>query len=208
MHKTREHNAKPIIRIPFLVVVVLALVGLGAFVRDFHNVVWQHENCAKAGSDMHSMAVGLISYSIDNQAYPGTRPLKSFAAGVRESTLAKIGAAELSVVDPGVGSGGPLGLTTPIAYCDMLYKDPFSLGGDLPYAYYPKNGGYLLLSPGPDGRYDINPLLHYAGGDNPTRTVEMLVPRTYDVTNGTISPGDIWRLSEKENEVRWKMTAP
>lgn len=132
---------------------------------------------------MRSLATGIESYFLDHQKYPRTRPLREFA-GAKESALRDAGGLELCAPDPGVGEKGGAGLTTPVAYVTGLFPDPYSPKGRLPFAYYAKNGGWILFSAGPDRKYDINPAVDYAG--DTTEAMELLVPKTYDPTNGRI----------------------
>ena len=48
------------------------------------------------------------------------------------------------------------GLTTPVAYLNILSPDPFSSSPTSPFAYLGDKDGYLLWSPGPDGKFDID----------------------------------------------------
>jgi hypothetical protein len=50
--------------------------------------------------------------------------------------------------------------------------------------------GWILWSPGPDGRYDIDAARDY---DPRVPISPSLLEKTYDPTNGAVSAGDVWR---------------
>jgi len=62
----------------------------------------------------------------------------------------------------------------------------------MPYTYDCTDTGWIITSPGPDGIYSIVPgeILRGVPGTTETRLLHL----TYDPTNGTVSPGDIWRM--------------
>lgn len=158
-------------------------------------------------SDMRSIATALESYHSDHGQYPATRPLAEFA-GAAPDLLAAAGGSALATFEPGLGDALH-GLTTPVAYFDSLYYDPFTghprsrwFSGDTPripregawpFAYHASadGTGWILWSPGPDGVYDLrDPAGTYLPrkGHNPK-----LIELTYDPTNGRTSPGDVIR---------------
>ena len=126
--------------------------------------------------DMRSMQTALEAFFIDNNRFPdcitGTDQ-----QGNKYSVFA-----------------GP-SLTTPIAYLRWYSADPFSPDGRQTFRYYvpPPNGkpGWILYSPGPDGKYAMDWNAYRAG--DPQSSLELLTRYTYDPTNGAVSPGDIWR---------------
>lgn len=84
-------------------------------------------------------------------------------------------------------------LTSPIAYVSSVPVDPYSTTGAAPPAYvmfgsgedfHPVFGGWLLMSPGPDGDWDLPADL--SSVSDPTDFI-------YDATNGTDSSGDLLR---------------
>jgi len=113
-------------------------------------------------------------------------------------------------------------LTTPVAYITAYSRDPFSpqskatfvywsvcpgqadpSGKVLPPDYRATGIGWILVSPGPDGDYDLanewdvydptvsQPSLRLLAGTNKKGSAF-----TYDPTNGTVSNGDIWRVKQ------------
>jgi hypothetical protein len=86
-------------------------------------------------------------------------------------------------------------LTTPNAYITAYPADPFATENGATFVYYAaKKGdraGWILITPGPMRRYDIDPIRNYDPAvSQPT---PHLLNLTYDPTNGAVSRGDIWR---------------
>jgi prepilin-type N-terminal cleavage/methylation domain-containing protein len=150
---------------------------------------------SRARADQRSIAVALESYCTDNGAYPAMRPMVDFTTNIRK--LAKIGGANLSTIEPGIGESALHGLTTPVAYINALYADPFLhliTKDSISFAYYTDGTGWILISPGPDEDFDIIPRKFYVSTlENPHIP---LLPFTYDPTNGTVSDGDVWRVRQ------------
>lgn len=88
-------------------------------------------------------------------------------------------------------------LTTPTAYLDALPADPFLPAGAT-FSYYADQGGWILLSPGPDGDYDISPQQFFTS--TMPQPNQLLVVRKYDPTNGTKSDGDLFLVSAQMNQ--------
>jgi hypothetical protein len=86
-------------------------------------------------------------------------------------------------------------LTTPITYIPGYGPDPFLK--DIPnaaFAYWTNPEGWILWSPGPDGKYDIRDPQKVSSAGKPQPSDLLLF--TYDPTNGTISGGDIWEVKQ------------
>ena len=142
---------------------------------------------SRTRADMRTIATALESYHVDNNHYPETYVQPRWA----RFTL----------------------LTTPIAYITSIPKDPFNMVNDEDnfVDWGPRHGGYkmssmplespsrwAMSSNGPDLDEDSVPIKTYPGfskelftGQNPD--YDYMV---YDATNGTISSGDIWRVSD------------
>jgi hypothetical protein len=117
-------------------------------------------------------------------------------------------------------------ITTPIAYITRYMGDAFTSGGKATFAYWSifpgqpfplvkpspaakpsdlKIGGlgWILVSPGPDGDYDLmgewdvyNPAIAQPSPRLLTGTNKKGSAYTYDPTNGLTSNGDIWRVKQ------------
>lgn len=131
---------------------------------------------ARTQSDMRSLATALEAYAIDNKTYP---------AQLRQ-------------------------LTSPVAYITAIPLDVFAAkdgqAGDLRwFAYTPlpfesertqtRYTAWVLASRGPDGVFSPDPARELsAAKDLKTEEIQrLLVPKTYDPSNGTRSAGDIFR---------------
>jgi hypothetical protein len=66
----------------------------------------------------------------------------------------------------------------------------------LPYLYYPKGDGYIIISCGPDRDYDIDPEKYYDPNIAQPSLALLTEAGTYDPTNGHISDGDIFRVKQ------------
>lgn len=104
---------------------------------------------------------------------------------------------------PGPDSAVPLILTTPVGYISRLASDPFASAQNATYRYYVSANppAWILVSPGPDGDFDITPEIFQdaARRTPPGQYQEMqrlLEPYTYSPVNGTISNGDVFRFKQ------------
>lgn len=144
--------------------------------------------------DMRAISRALETYRIDYNAYPvfttntemqaGGRALPqgvpTFHRGLPQGNSA------------GTGTGGRrrdhsflASLTTPIAYLTKMKEDPFGERSSS-YAYYHDGNEWVVWSPGPDGKYDVDleQFKTLPAGD-------FLAKFSYDPSNGTVSRGDI-----------------
>lgn len=164
-------------------------------------------SCVKA--DMRTVATALESYYIDHNRYPSMTPLVSWP--LESVFVGKSGADRMTSMV--TGRGAMLhGLTTPISYISGFPLDPFSNWprarlydygrwfthsydyGVAPFAYWGDDLGWILISPGPDLDYDVDP-----GVDYDPKILQPslhLLTKAYDGTNGTSSNGDIFRVKQ------------
>ncbi|MCX7000069.1 MAG: hypothetical protein NT106_07225 [Candidatus Sumerlaeota bacterium] len=143
---------------------------------------------SRARADHRSLATALEAYYVDNNSYV------SWATGDQgvNNFLPAGSAARARPTFRRPSAGGPRTLTTPLAYITQLYPDPFAPDNGAVDSYYCDGGGWILLSAGPDGDYDIDPQKLY-NSSVPQPSTELL-SKSYDPTNGTISDGDIFRV--------------
>ena len=108
-------------------------------------------------------------------------------------------------------------LTTPIGYITSYPADPFVDTKGATFCYFSNPNGWILWSPGPDTDEATGTNLGYNSSTPGANTVEtlydvrfsqpsvtMLVGTsgspsrawTYDPTNGTVSPGDVYRVKQ------------
>lgn len=142
---------------------------------------------SRANADMRTIATALESYHVDNNSYPETYENARWERFFP--------------------------LTTPIAYISTVPPDPFCMihDEDNTVDWSPrhkaykmgatpliKTSRYAISSNGPDLDEDSSPIKLYPGfswdvflGGNPD--FDYMI---YDPTNGTVSNGDVWRVSD------------
>lgn len=147
---------------------------------------------SRVKADQRTIEIALETYYLDRGSYPAPAfdpqekahwrsdlPLPSF---------------------PRHRSGGPATLTTPISYISSHFTDPFSyLKEDRTFAYYAEGAAWILVSPGPDCRFDMTTddmKRAVRSVSITTNTLAVLVDFTYDPSNGTDSRGDVWRIKQ------------
>ena len=146
---------------------------------------------SRVRADQRSFATALEAYFVDNNAYPAMASDPDDYAGSK-------GLAEKGIPSfrRHKGPGHPMALTTPIAYLTRHLPDAFGGEGDS-FGYYTvqgeKTSGWIVWSPGPDKRYDLDWKVY--DPDVPQPSTE-LIPYMYDPTNGTVSRGDIFRVKQ------------
>ena len=171
--------------------VILACLAIGTIAREFgmHRVHLVHR-------DLRMYADAIEAYYLDHGVYPAHTFDRRKSAGSESAeeftreygqipTFRTRGDTELAT------------LTTPTAYLIELHWD-HSLTSDFRYhsfAYWTDGGGWIVWSPGLDGRYAITDPSEVYSSDEPQPS-DALLHRTYDPTNGSISPGDIWRIRD------------
>jgi hypothetical protein len=177
---------------------------------------------SRTRNDMRSLATAIEAYNVDHNVYPAfSVGPDSVNGNLRTSNVAS---ALPSFRAPEIVQGKPrfATLTTPVAYATSLPRDVFSPGQEATFVFWsvepghpdpsgkivgkdsPTSGtGWILVSPGPDGDYDVpvswdvydprlpQPSPRLMGGANANNQAF-----TYDPTNGTESGGDIWRVKQ------------
>ena len=163
------------------IIAILAGIALPNFLES-----QTRAKVSRAKADMRTVATGLEAYAADHNKYPPSTVVPRFAR-----------------LRP---------LTTPVAYISSVPKDvfetndggagPFRRRGNFAYGAMPidEESRYALASDGPDLDADSDPIEFYPGysdhiWENPASGFGYY---RYDPTNGTISNGDIWRLSDAQ----------
>jgi hypothetical protein len=152
----------------------------------------QRTPAARAQSDMRSLATAIESYMVDNNNFPRCGKDNE---GINFSLPNGHPAREIYTFRrhvPGICT-----LTTPVSYITSYPHDYLSKRREAYLGYYTvRNAGWILWSCGPDGVYDIDPERDY----NPSLPCPspQLLAKSYDVTNGVDSRGDIFRISNHE----------
>jgi type II secretion system protein G len=139
---------------------------------------------ARAKNDLRAIVTGLETYHVDHNIYPSSTLVPLFRR-----------------LRP---------LTTPVAYLTTVPIDVFDTAdsgagpwrdrGNYQYGAMPidQESRYALTSDGPDRQSNSDPIQFYPGysddiWENPASGFDYI---RYDPTNGTISLGDIWRVSD------------
>jgi type II secretory pathway pseudopilin PulG len=165
--------------------VVVAIIGIlaGIALPNFLEAQTRSK-VSRVKSDLRTVAGGLEAYFSDHNRYP---PSAVIPRALRLRAL-----------------------TTPVAYLSTVPRDvfkdqetefrPMSWHGNFAYGARPidQESLYALSSNGPDLLPNHEPIEFYPGysdeiWENPASGYEYI---RYDPTNGTISLGDIWRVSD------------
>jgi len=182
---------------------------------------------ARVRTDMRSLAVACEAYYVDNNMYPafsvGAKSVNGLLGTSIPASLLPSFSLPESLPREGAARLGQslrfMTLTTPIAYIVRYPSDPFTSGSKATFVYWSvrtgepdpagktvsaaKAGGWILVSPGPDGDYDLagewdayNPAVSLEKSRLLSGTNKKGSALTYDPTNGTVSDGDIWRIRQ------------
>jgi type II secretory pathway pseudopilin PulG len=152
---------------------------------------------SRVKADMRSMATALEAYYVDNELYPAWASGEQGANGHLPKDSVAFKVPTFRVRTSAREKFGTL--TTPISYIGShILRDPWaSVGKKEPgatFSYYTDPNGWILVSPGPDRVYDIDPLEEYTS--RISQPSDELLAKAYDPTNGTVSGGDIFRVKQ------------
>lgn len=201
------HKGAIYISIPLLVISLLSggmgvLLGITGLIVSYF-IPLQHTWKSRA---VIGMATGFLAFLVSYPAFmPGCLRTKESRVGSEFRTIAF--ALESYKVDyhsypfPDYDDEGkpilPKSLTTPIAYFKELPNDPFKRSGRGIYGYaMDTEYGWIIKSNGPDNWDGSNgePFPIQKAVSDKLLGFSLQASRfTFDPTNGTVSPGDIWR---------------
>lgn len=122
-------------------------------------------------------------------------PLQEFSS-VPPEVLEAAGGGKLTTVLPrrDFVRSGP---NQRLGFATKYFKDEAAPIPGLPYAYFTDRSGWIIFSAGPNQKYEItDPGKVYSGAASEAGQVEALIPYTYDPSNGTYSPGDVWSIAQ------------
>jgi prepilin-type N-terminal cleavage/methylation domain-containing protein len=165
------------------ILAILAAIALPNFLE-----AQTRSKVARAKADMRTIATALESYFSDHNKYPPSTLVPRFARF--------------------------LPLTTPVAYLTSIPKDVFEANdtdagpwramGNFAYGAMPidTESRWAMASRGPDLDRDHGRIEFYPGWrpdiwENPASGYDFV---RYDPTNGTVSDGDLWRVSDRQME--------
>jgi type II secretory pathway pseudopilin PulG len=124
----------------------------------------------------------LESYLIDNNKYP---PHTADPAVKHGGEKMPESVPTFKRYEPNIA----FSLTTPLAYLSNFPADPYA-ADDSPFAYVSFDTKWLLWSPGPDGKYDLD--WTEFDPEAAQQSPDFFAKYSYDVTNGVNSTGDLW----------------
>ncbi len=141
--------------------------------------------------DMMAIGTALETYRIDHNAYPvftTNTEMQAGGRGLPEGVPTFHRGIAYGQSD-GTGINGSKSflatLTTPISYLVKMPEDPFAAGSGS-YAYYHDGDAWVVWSPGPDGKYDVDLEAFRTLPDG-----DFMARFSYDPSNGTVSGGDM-----------------
>ncbi|MDI6783234.1 MAG: prepilin-type N-terminal cleavage/methylation domain-containing protein [bacterium] len=179
-----------------LLIVVAIIAILAAIAIPNFLAAQTRSKVSRVKKELQTVTTAIESYNVDNTVYPmttGRAPRPPFQLYPNQA---------VGILPPE--------LSTPIAYISSVsFKDPFARYGQTAdeeiYTYH-NIKGYIAASPG--SAYWIAALDVYGdwrmcsiGPDAVYSTALTAATVQYDPTNGTISPGNIWR-GQKSSEPR------
>lgn len=142
---------------------------------------------------MRVLATALEYYRAEYDAYPPMIPMREVVDSIED--LERIGGGGLTTIDTRFPK--PEGFVGQRGLVGKPLLDPYSPGGNFPYAYFHDDTGWFLHSPGPNRVYNITDPTEVYDGSIPQPSLHLTSgPWTYDPTNGLESAGDIWRVSQ------------
>jgi len=205
-----------------IVVAIIAILAAIAIPNFLEAQIRSKVSRVKA--DERSLGVGLEAYYVDNNDYPafavGTGGANAFAGAV-PGTAGNTGAGKIRTLR--IWAAGELlrfrTLTSPQAYLTSYFGDPFADTKGCVFAYYKDTNGWIVASFGPDtdendanGPGDLGfgvsgpvansiETIYNSAQSQPSATLltgsnSAGQAFTYDPTNGTVSPGDVYRIKQ------------
>lgn len=213
----RQLKFKGFTLIELLIVVAIIAILAAIAVPNFLEAQVRSK-VSRAKNDIRSVATALEAYYVDNNSYPSSARDNGTIKTVN-SNLTKKPARERLTFElymPNVGNNQKgMGLTTPVAFMSSMPSDPFADTKGNIFGYWnAMDLGWIMWSYGPDTDEStssqielyLNKAANAYGGQNsvynpyvsnPTVALQTQgTPKcyTYDPTNGTVSPGDIYRV--------------
>ncbi len=194
-----------------LLIVVAIIAILAAIAVPNFLEAQTRSKVSRVRSDHRSLATAIETYYIDNNEYPAdtTDPTETM-----DWTFYNTVPSEVGFTFAARGNSQLLTITTPIAYITSNFPDPFADTKGIGFRYYTDSRGWILGSYGPDvdESGNLNGDLGWLDDAQGVETVynssiaqpsQLLLTgstadgaHTYDPTNGTISPGDLWRVKQ------------
>ena len=197
-----------------LLIVVAIIAILAAIAVPNFLEAQVRSKVSRAKSDMRSYATGIESYYVDCNSYPmGRATVTNSATSINQYLVPSPSANLLAIHSFAARTTSHLHntMTTPISYVTSYFPDPFMDSKGATFGYYADTNGWILFSMGPDTDQESTrgDLVNTANSVETVYTSTISQPSqtliigantsqayTYDPTNGTVSPGDVWRVKQ------------
>jgi len=218
----RQLKFKGFTLIELLIVVAIIAILAAIAVPNFLEAQVRSK-VSRAKNDIRSISTGLEAYFVDNNSYPSSGRNAGTTVKTVNSALTKPMARDrltFKLCMPSNANHMGQSLTTPVAFMTSMPADPFADTKGNVFGYWnAMDMGWIMWSYGPDTDESMSSQLEIflnkgansynfaAGGNtvynpylsNPTEYLQTGAIAngkcfTYDPTNGTVSPGDIWRV--------------
>ena len=206
-----------------LLIVVAIIAILAAIAVPNFLEAQVRSKVSRVKADQRSLATGLEAYFEDNNDFPayaiGNAGCNGFAGAITPAgTAGGSGAGKIltfRVWNSTAQQNQFMTLTTPQAYITNYFADPFADSKGCIFAYYKDTNGWIISSFGPDtdekdggnigmiSPYEIETI--YTSTQSQPSTYLLVGSKstggatrafTYDPTNGTITPGDVYRVKQ------------
>jgi hypothetical protein len=193
--------------LPLLLAIPLAMISPSFWRSNDESA--RRSRVSLTRTNLRSTAVALEAYRADHGTYPQMTMRAEEAGAWTAAPVARTFRAGNAHTERA------LGLTTPVAYLTSYISDPFAATRGDTFAYFTDGKGWILVSPGPDGDFDLmmdeGDLDYSERNDTIERVYDSSVPEpslalltgagprgafTYDPTNGSESSGDVWRVKQ------------
>ena len=205
-----------------LLIVVAIIAILAAIAVPNFLEAQVRSKVSRVKADQRSLANGLEAYYVDNNDYPEFATEAAAANGFAPSGSGAQAIRTFRVWAAGEQNAFHT-LTSPQAYLTSYFGDPFADTKGCVFAYYKDTNGWIVASFGPDTDENDNsgadagdlgfaspfnietvylssisqPSLELLSGPIDTPGVGSPAEAyTYDPTNGTVTPGDVYRVKQ------------
>jgi len=196
-----------------LLIVVAIIAILAAIAVPNFLEAQVRSKVSRVKADQRSLANGLESYYVDNNDYPEPGVGGDAANGFADSGTGAYAIKTFKVWKAGEQNTFHT-LTTPQAYLTGYFADPFADTKGCIFAYHKDTNGWIVASFGPDtdeGETDVGDTGFASPFDIETIYDSSIAQPssylltgegghgeafTYDPTNGTVTPGDVYRVKQ------------
>jgi hypothetical protein len=180
-----------------LIILTVCIVGFIIFICCVILILQKDpkSKISRVKSDMRSMSIALEAYYTEHESYPVYTIEPEYSVN---AFLGKKWDDEYFGIPTfrNYDEKSIHTLTTPVEYITGYLPDPFAPEKGVTFAYYSIRSGWIMWSPGPDRKYDMNigSVKKYYDLAIAQPSIDLISRFSYDPTNGTFSEGDIFRV--------------